>query len=43
LKQARQPIVALLGQYLTGSREGQEGCGKPGKDAFLESHESASL
>jgi hypothetical protein len=43
LKQVRQPIVALLGQYLARSGKGQEGYGKPGKDAFLESHEIASL
>src|SRR5262249_27508344 len=34
---------ALLSQALAHSRKGQESCGKPWKDAFLQSHESESL
>jgi hypothetical protein len=43
LKQARQPIVALLGQALARSCNGQESCRKPRKNAFLENHVSTSL
>src|SRR5262249_60863251 len=43
LKEARQPIVALLSQCLARSRKGQKSRRNARKDAFLESHESASL
>jgi hypothetical protein len=43
LKEARQPVVALLGRRLSGSGKRQQSGGNYWEDASLNGHESADL